>query len=295
MLAVVLNYDNVVYTEECVRSLLDQQVAGLRVVVVDNGSKQGTADELRRRLGGEVDVLALERNQGIPGALNHGLLLGMSGAHRAVLVMMNDTALEPGGVAALLATLDRHPQVGAVSPLQVRYDEPDIVVSAGSRLRRLAWLTATVSAGRARDEVVGDGVVLADYLDFTCILIRADALVRVGLPDPRFRFYWEDVDWGVRCRRGGWRLAVDPAAVVRHRMGGTLGGTRGTTGDYYQQRNRLLSKRTLDGRWGIARLVALEPAVLLARALTRGTDGGGLLTQWRALRDFVLGRPYPHL
>lgn len=290
--AVLLNFDNADYTEVAARAVLAQDPPP-ELLVLDNGSRAGVVDELHRRLPDGVGVLALSQNLGVPGALAEGMRVSLARGAWATLVILNDTALEPGGLSALSRRLRDDPRLGAVGPLQVRFDDPECVVTAGSRLHRLPWLVSRRWPGRRRQEVQGRTVPAPDYLDFTCLLVRNEVLRLVGPPRAEFRFYWDDAEWGVRVRRAGWTLAVEPAAVVRHRVSGTLDRRQGGVATYYQYRNRLRAKRVLDGRAGAARVVAQEPLLLVARALLRGADGGGTRLQARALRDFLRGRPYP--
>ncbi len=291
--AVVLNYNNAAYTAVAVAAVLAQQPAPRGVVVIDNGSRPDELANLRRVLPHGVGVIALPTNLGIPGALGAGLREALASGATSVLVLLNDTELEPEALALLQARLDADPRLGAMAPLQVRYDDPEVVVTTGSRLHRAPWLVSARDAGRRREQVQRESPGEPDYLDFTCLLVRSQVLREVGLPRAEFRFYWDDAEWGTRVRRAGWRLAVEPRAVVRHRVSGTLSADKGSTATYYQYRNRLLAKRRLDGRAGVARVLAQEPVLLLARALARGSDGGGTRLQARAAWDYLRRAPYP--
>lgn len=294
VVAVVLNYNNAAFTAAAVASILDQEPAPA-VVVVDNGSSPAEAAALRRVLPEQVEILELTANAGIPGALGQGLQRALDSGATEVLVQLNDTALEPGSLKTLRRRLDDDAGIGVVAPLQVLYDDPETVVTSGSRLHRGAWLVSARDHGRLRADVQAEAHTDPDYVDFTCLLVRAEVLRQVGLPYPGFRFYWDDTEWGIRVRRAGWRLTVDCSAVVRHRVSGTLATTMGGPARYYQYRNRLLAKRRLDGRVGVARLIVQEPVLLAARALLRGSDGGGTLSQAKALADYLRSSPYPDL
>jgi len=293
--AVILNYNNAAYTSVAVGACLDQEPPPVGVTVVDNGSGEEERARLRGALPDAVDIVQLPENRGIPGGLGAGLRRALDGGAERVLILLNDTQLEPGALALLTRRLDAEPRLGAVAPLQVRFDDPETVVTSGSSVQRGPWLVSARDAGRARAEVQDEQPGEPDYLDFTCLLVRARVLREVGLPREEFRFYWDDMEWGTRVRRAGWSLAVEPRAVVRHRVSGTLSASKGDTATYYQYRNRLLAKHRLDGRAGLARVLAQEPFLLAARALVRGGDGGGTRLQARAALDFLRHRPYPPL
>ena len=291
--AVVLNYNNADFTAVAVRAVRAQEPPPTSVVVVDNGSAAAQVEQLRAVLSDDVVCLELPENCGVPGGLTPGLRHALDASADSVLIVLNDTALEAGALALLLLRLDADPRLGAVAPLQVRFDDPDTVVTTGSRLHRGPWLVSARDAGRARGDVQRERPAEPDYLDFTCLLVRTQVLREVGLPRAEFRFYWDDTEWGVRVRRAGWRLAVEPRAVVRHRVSGTLSAGKGSTATYYQYRNRLLAKQRLDGARGLARVLAQEPFLLAARALVRGGDGGGTRLQAKAAWDYLRRAPYP--
>lgn len=292
--AVLLTYMKSEITIVAARAVAEQQPAP-HLVVVDNGSDAEIVDALRAQLPEGAELLALAENRGVPGGLAPGLERALDYGADTVLIVLNDTQLEPGALALLQGRLDSDAGLGAVAPVQVRFDEPEIVVTTGSRIRRGLWLVAARDVGRSRADVQRHRVPEPDYLDFTCLLVRAQVLREVGLPQRDFRFYWDDAEWGVRVTRAGWRLATEPQAVVRHRVSSTLAASKGTPATYYQYRNRLVAKRRLDGVAGVARVLMQEPLLLAGRALVRGRDGGGTALQARAAWDYLRGAPFPPL
>jgi len=292
--AVMLTYNKVDITIVAANSVLTQ-IPVPHLIVVDNGSRREVVAELRSAMPALVEVLELPENRGVPGGLEPGLRRALDLDVESVLIVLNDTQLEPGALALLQLRLDSEPGLAAVAPLQVRYDDPETVVTTGSKVHQLLWLVSARDGGRRRIDVQRAALQQPDYLDFTCLLVRAQVLREVGLPHADFRFYWDDAEWGLRVRRAGWGLAVEPRAVVRHRVSGTLSATRGSTTTYYQYRNRLLAKRRLDGRRGSARILAQEPFLLLARVCMRGADGGGTRLQAKAAWDYFRRSPYPPL
>lgn len=294
-IAVVLNYNNTRFTSVAVRALTGQSQPPERVVVVDNGSSDDQLSELRAELAGDIVVIELPENRGIPGGLAPGIQWGLHRGADTILIVLNDTELERDALALLQGRLVAEPRLGAVAPLQVRFDDPEVVVTSGSRLDKVTWLVSAHDGGRSRREVQSAGARRPDYLDFTCLLVRSQVLREVGLPWEGFRFYWDDAEWGLRVRRAGWHLGVAVDAVVRHRVSGTLSASKGSVATYYQYRNRLVAKRRLDGRLGVARLLAQEPLLLAARALVRRGDGGGTRLQARAAIDFLRRGAYPSL
>jgi GT2 family glycosyltransferase len=207
---VVLNYLGVDDTLACLQSLaaLDDPV---RVIVVDNGSTDGSAVRLAAVPG--VELIANDSNLGFAAGNNVAIERLLDEGLEFVWVLNNDTVVEPATVGELLAVADADPRVGAVGSVLYDMATPERVLTwGGGSLGR--W------SGRTRDaRVEGDRV---DYLTAASVLVRAAALRQVGLFDRRYFFTWEDVDLSTRLVAAGWRLAVAGRSRVLHRWGGTL-------------------------------------------------------------------------
>ncbi|MFO7768648.1 MAG: glycosyltransferase family 2 protein [bacterium] len=210
-------------TRVCLETLRAADPAPGRVLVVDNGSEDGTPERIAASFP-DVDVLALEENLGFSRAVNRGLaeLLGEGGVE-AVLLLNNDTEVDPGAPARLLGTLRGDPGAAGVCPLIPYVEPPEEVWYAGGEVA--LWRGYVGHRGIRRDtgEVEG-GVRETGYLTGAAALLRREALEGVGLLSEDFPFYAEDADWSLRARRMGWRLLIDTGAVVRHRVSASVGG-----------------------------------------------------------------------
>jgi GT2 family glycosyltransferase len=209
-----------------------------RVVVVDNGSTDGTAAWLAGRTGEPaVGVIHNPDNRGYPAAVNQGIARALAGRAEAVLLVNDDAIFEAGAVAALAAVLWGDPSAGAVSAKMVYRDRPELLNGTGGIVdldRGWAWLRGSGEIDRGQY----DAAELADYPSGAASLLRRAAIEAVGDFDEAFYLYYEDVDWGLRARRLGWRTRFAPAARVHH------GGSTATAADparrrYYNVRNRL--------------------------------------------------------
>jgi GT2 family glycosyltransferase len=215
---------------------LAPQVDG--VVVVDNGSDDGTPAALRAAataVACPVEVIANDDNRGYAAAVNQGLERALAQGATRVLVANDDAIFLPGAVAALDEALARAPAAGCATARLVYAARPNVLNGAGGEW--LAWrgLARLRGEGRARDAPLRGA---PDYPSGAAVLFRRAALADVGLLDPTYYLYYEDVDWGLRARARGWPVAYAPDAVVLH--GGST-GTRDAPARrrYYNVRNRL--------------------------------------------------------
>jgi N-acetylglucosaminyl-diphospho-decaprenol L-rhamnosyltransferase len=219
----------------CLASLFGGGLDALaaEVWVVDNASTDGGLDMVRERFP-RVHALACPGNDGYAAANNRGLAAAgfapppaAGRAFRHALLLNPDTVVPRGAVRALVDALEAEDDLGAVGPklllpdgsldLACRRSFPTPEVSfyrftglsrALPRSRRFGRYNLTYLDPDAPADV--DSVVGA------CMLVRGAAIADVGLLDERFWMYGEDLDWALRMRQAGWRVAYRPGVVVHH-------------------------------------------------------------------------------
>jgi N-acetylglucosaminyl-diphospho-decaprenol L-rhamnosyltransferase len=223
--AVVVSYNYGGLLERCVRSILADTSAGPPdVVVVDNGSTDGSLEQLSAALP-NVRVFAAPGNVGYARGAN----LGIATTDAPVVAVLNgDVELAPGVAAAMVAAIDNDPRVGAVGPRVLNLDgsvypsartDPGLLVAAAHAALGLVWRTnpwTTRYRQLDRDPTVARHV---DWVSGAAVWLRRDALDDVGGWDERYFMYMEDVDLCLRLRRGGWRVAYEPSGEVVHAQG----------------------------------------------------------------------------
>jgi GT2 family glycosyltransferase len=257
--------------EAALRSLAGQTFREFQVVIVDNGSTDGTADYVRTAHRG-VELVALEGNRGFAAAVNAGV--GATDAEYVAL-LNNDMELDPEWLASLVAALDDDPGAGSAASKLRMLREPGLLDGAGDLV---TWYGATWRRGHGepdRGQYDEPGVVASPCAG--AALYRRRALEEVGAFDERFFAYLEDADWGLRAQLAGWPCLWVPSAVAYH-----LGGaTSRRMGDLETE---LIARNTLAlvlKSFPAGRLLAWSPLILgyqaytLARAVGRGS--------WRAV------------
>ncbi len=195
-----------------------------RIMIVDNGSTDGTPDRITTHWPG-VELLALDSNEGFSRAVNRGLraLLEDGDAPEAIFLINNDVVLSPGVLGQLWTTLNSDSAIAGVCPL-ITYIEPsDRIWYGGGEVSLWRGHIGHRYLRQAADRVPEE-VVDTDYLTGAAALLRSESLRAVGVLDEVFLFYAEDADWSLRARREGWRLLFDPAGRVAHRVSASMGG-----------------------------------------------------------------------
>ncbi len=206
---VIVTYDGWPLLRECLRSLQHQSRRPAEVIVVDNGSHDGTRDHLLSQFP-DVTLVAAGRNLGFAAGNNLGIARARGGL---VVLLNNDTVAEPEFLARLVDPFDRDPRLGSVASTMVFSSAPDIIASAGidvfdNGLALDRGLGLPREACPVEMPVFGASAGAAAY--------RRAALDDAGLFPESFFMYLEDVDLAWRLRLRGWDTVHAPAAVVRH-------------------------------------------------------------------------------
>jgi len=214
---VIVSWNGMRQLPECLAALLPQLPLEAEVILVDNGSTDGTPAWARANHP-QLRMIALPENLGFAGGVNAGLRV----ARGELLLLLNDDAfVEPGFVAALLEVMTRRPDVGAASGVLLFAHRPEIVASAGIRVRR-DWLALDLWAGqRAAELPAGPQPIMG--ASGGAALYRRALLDDIGLMEPNFFNYLEDVDLAWRALLRGWRCVVAPQARARHVYSATAG------------------------------------------------------------------------
>jgi GT2 family glycosyltransferase len=219
---VVLNWNRRDDTIACVESLRAAELGGASVMVVDNGSRDGSVAALRARFP-DLRVLELPENRGYAGGNNAGIRAALDAGAEGVLLLNNDTRVAPDFLGPLLQAMNASPWTGAVSAAILRMDNPEMLDVAYSEIDfgkrfvvQIRGVNALVGEGfdRRREVPVAIGC---------CLLLKAEALRNVGLFDEAYFAYHEDVDWCIRARIAGYQLFYEPFARIFHRGSGTTG------------------------------------------------------------------------
>ena len=276
--AVVVNWNSGDDLRDLLDDLARQRGVDLHVTVVDNGSSDGSL-ERARGTAQEFSLIATGANLGYTGG--NGVGFRAVALDRPVLVVNPDVRLlQPDALAQLLAVLAEQPDLGAIAPA-IRAEDGT-----------LEHLGSIADVDRARVHhvdtfVAGPAPQLTDleWIDGAAILFRPEALREVGGFDERFFLFQEEVDWCLRARAAGWRVALTGRVEVGHRRSSSFGSSQ--KGAYYYWRNLyLLCAKHASSRvvWRVRWLAALLGFARRRRHLRSGASARALRGGLDALR-----------
>ena len=210
----VLNWNNRDVTLACLESLARARLDGAGVIVVDNGSTDGSVESVQARFP-EVRIVALPENRGYAGGNNAGTRAALEEGAGAVLLLNNDTEVAPDFLEPLLDVLNTKPSAAAVSSAIMRLEMPDVLQEAYFEI----YFGFGIIRRRGVNALPGEGfdqVKAVDAAIGCSILVRAVALGEVGLLEESYFAYHEEVDWCWRARKRGWQIYYQPYSRVWH-------------------------------------------------------------------------------
>lgn len=222
MSVVVINWNRRQLLSACLESLARQSGVAFEVVVVDNGSTDGSPEMLEREWGPDgrlrLKVIRNAANRGFCAAANQGM--AASGGE-LVALLNNDAEAEPGWLAALAAAFEGRPEVGMAASKILVHEDPRRIDKAGHLM-----YPDGQNRGRGSGEIdQGQYDRLEEVLwpDGCAAMYRRAMLDQIGGFDEDLFAYGDDAELGLRARIAGWRCLYVPHAVVRHHRGVSLG------------------------------------------------------------------------
>lgn len=221
-IAVVVNWNGGDQNVECVESLVRQGLPPGRIVFVDNGSIDGSAEAVERRFSGLV-LLRNRENLGFGEGANQGAREALARGAELVFFVNNDVRLPDGTLEKLEEALARSRAVGIVGPRVLYMDEPDVVWCAGGMLTWKQNLS-TLLGHKEKDGPRWRESRDVDYVAGCALLARREVLEKVGLFDARYFAYMEDVDLCLRAKRAGYGVRLVGEAAAYHATSSATGG-----------------------------------------------------------------------
>ncbi len=219
---ILVNWNGKEVTLECLASLRGVCTAGVNVLVVDNGSRDGSVEAIRSAFPA-TEVLALPDNRRFAGGNNAGIAHALARGADYVLLLNNDTVVDPGFVTKMLDRFQCEERCGMVAPKIYYADPPDRIWFAGGTI---SFWTGTMRHRGIREHDHGqyDLSCDIDYATGCCILLSRDVIEKAGVMDESFFMYAEDADLSMRVRNAGYRIVYEPGARVWHKLSVSAGG-----------------------------------------------------------------------
>lgn len=244
-LAVVLvNYNGKEYNTACIESVLTAVGRDeVKIIVVDNASRDDSMRILEERYAGDerLELVWLDDNYGFSRANNEGISRAKAWRADCVMLLNNDTEIEPDMLGQLKACADRHSDSMLVPKIYYS-DDRKRIWSAGGSVSPVIGKVRHIGLNE-KDEGQYDRERAVAFATGCCLWIPMDVIERAGVLDERFFLYYEDTEYSFRLRRLGIPIYYCPRAVMYHKVGASTKGADSPLCAYYIARNWLLCSR----------------------------------------------------
>lgn len=225
---IVLNWNNFKDTKECLESLGKISYQNYEIIVVDNGSIDGSGKEIQKMFP-QYTYIYNDSNLGFTGGTNIGMKYALERGTDYIFFINNDMIVDEGFLEPLVEIM-KNERAGLVGPATYHYFQRDKVCSAGIHLN--FWKT------KIKDYKFTEKTREVDALG-GCFLIKKQVIDKIGCFYEPYFFNFDEFDYCFQTRKAGFRIFCEPKSKIWHKIGGTVNKIPATA-TYYYYRNRLL-------------------------------------------------------
>jgi GT2 family glycosyltransferase len=238
VIILTLNYNGKHLLEDCLESYLANDYPAFELVVIDNGSKDGSLEYVRDKYP-QVTLISNSRNLGYSGGFNVGLKYAFEQKKTDyVLITNNDVRADTKVLTELVKIAQTDKMIGFVTGKVYFFDQPDILQSVGKKEDPIRW-NGDHLGGREKDIGQYDFISERPFIDDIFTLVSSKLYSETGGYDTTFFLQGEEYDWQARAKKLGYEMFYTPYAKIWHKESMTLGKTSPLKA-YYDARNPLI-------------------------------------------------------
>lgn len=234
---IILNWNGLKDTLECLESLKNLNYRNYDIILVDNGSTDGSLSVIQERFP-HIQYIALPENLGFAGGNNAGIDLALKTGAEFFLLLNNDTIVASDLLNRFLETFADNPQAGILGARIYLFDQKDTLDHLGGM-----WIKSQARMQligyRKKDSIVPNLILPLDYVCGACMIIKRIVIETIGTLESRYFLYWEENDFCLRAQRAGFLSFSCPQAKIWHKVSASIIGGR-PHATYFIWRGRLL-------------------------------------------------------
>ncbi len=212
---IILNWNGWADTLECLGSLNRLDYDNFEIILIDNGSKESLnfARDIENQFSNlKIELILSEENLGFAGGNNQGIKIALERGTDYVLLLNNDTTVEPDFLKKLIEAGEKNKSYGIFGPVIYYSDEAEKIWFAGGQFN---WLKTrgshivTKPSGELKK---------VDYITGCCLLVKKEVIERIGLLSEDYFLYYEDGDWCLRAQKAGYSCGSVSLAKIYHKQ-----------------------------------------------------------------------------
>jgi hypothetical protein len=215
---IILNWNGIKDTLECLASIRKINYTNYQVVVVDNGSKNNEGERIKKSYP-NIKLIKNKQNLGFTGGNNKGIKFSLRNNAKYILLLNNDTIVTPSFLSPLVEVLENKQKIGAVSP-QILYPNTNIIWSLGGKISTFG---VPQMIKKRKQQIKYPTILKPDYLTGCCILLKSGIIKKIGLLDETFFTTFEDWDYSIRIKRSGSEIITLTSSIIYHKKSASSG------------------------------------------------------------------------
>lgn len=217
---IILNYNGIDDTIECLASLRKIDYDNYQVIIIDNNSKNDEGNALKEKFGDYITLIQNKTNEGFAGGNNIGITHALRHGVDYVLLLNNDTTVDPAFLTELAKPLKRETNVGITTSKIYYYNSPEIIWYAGATFNTFSGLSNHHGVGQ-KDGNAFAHAKKVDRASGCSMLVRAKIFQDIGLLDDNYFLYFEESDFCRRANARGTYTLFVPSSKVWHKVSRT--------------------------------------------------------------------------
>lgn len=235
---ILVNYNGYSDTIECVDSLRKIRYENYKIIIVDNASTDKSLNKLNDLLK-DCIIIESQKNLGFAGGNNLGIKYAVKKKANYILLLNNDTLVEPNFLEEMLNSFYKDKNIGAVGCKIMYYPKKNIIWYGGGKID---WFKFTGVHFGMREVDKGQYNEEKDinFMTGCCMLIKKEVFEKVGLLRQDYFMYLEDVDFCVKLKNNKYKIWYNPKAKIYHKVGLSSGGEESPFSIKWATRNRLI-------------------------------------------------------
>ena len=246
---VLLNYNGAEDTIDCLKSLQKIDHPAVKTIVVDNASTDDSVERLNiAQKDYEFILLKSEENNGFSAGNNIGIRYALESGADYVLLLNNDTVVEPDFLSVAIEASEHDNSVGLTIGKILYYKESDLIWYGGGELRQPYNYSIHLGFRENKDNPKFNTQRYVTYATGCFFLLKRQAIEKVGLMNENFFMYCEDTDYSIRMIRCGYKMLYCPQSVIYHKVSSSTGKGSAFSTYYIARNNIILFKHFFSGR-----------------------------------------------
>jgi GT2 family glycosyltransferase len=239
---IILNWNGYEVTRECLGSLSKIDYPTYEIILVDNGSVDGSPEKLATEFPG-MSMIRNKENLGFTGGNNVGIRRALEENMEYVLLLNNDTEVAPQFLSELIRAAESDNRVGLLNPKIMYFKPPDRIWYAGGSFNIWKGIASTRGCQEV-DRGLYNTNEEVTFITGCAFLIKAEVIRKIGLLDECFFYTCEDTDWSIRSLHAGYKALYVASSVIWHKESIDVKRNAGKAfRDFYNVRNSLLLAR----------------------------------------------------